>query len=70
MTQPVLTFALQKEFFRLLRNYGEACKDVALHPAHNATQGWERAGRGYDKAQAELTAFVHSITEKPKKVGA
>lgn len=70
MTQPVLTFADQKHFWALLRAYGEACKEVALHPAHNASPGWERAGRNYDKARADLTAFVESITEKPKKVKA
>lgn len=64
----VLTFELQRTFWKLLREYGEGCKDVALHPAHSAAQGSERAGHRYDKARSELSSFVESITEKPKKV--
>lgn len=68
MTQPfVLTFAMQKSLWKLVREYGESCAEVALHPAREAKPGWEKAGRSYAQAEKNLAAFVESISEKPAK---
>lgn len=68
MNPPVLTFEQQKELFRLIREYGDSCADVAVHPPAAPNRGRERAQKRHDKARAELGAFVESITEQPKRV--
>ena len=62
----MITLAEHTVLFRLIREYGESCRDVALHPAREAKAGWERAGRRYDAAQKALSAFVLALTDAPK----
>lgn len=68
MTQPVLTFEMQKTFWKLLREYGDSCADVAVNGGKVSEKQREKARKGHEKARDELSAFVESITEKPRQV--